>query len=397
MHQPSVISLEIAGAEWKGWENATSTRRLNAVCGEFNLSLADKWSNTAAPLPPVAALLPAVLRCDGEAVHTGYITADSHSLSASFQSLSIVGRDKSGDMIECSAYHFPGQWLNVTLKEIAARLAAPFGIDITAETDTGEIFPSFQISQGETAFAALDRACKLRGVYPMSNGSGGLVLAALGSRQSSTALVEGKNIISFSDSVETSGRYSQYTVLAQRQGSDDVWGASASEVMGEAKDPVISRYRPLVITAESQMDPETAQKRAQWEARTRAAASFSLSIAVYGWRDGAGNLWQPNTLVKVSIPSRSIEGDFLIVSVASGKSVQGSQTTLELKDPAAFAISPTVIPGPDTWEKIIQEASDPDIVGLKSFAAMQKNTMVAELEDISAEAQKISGQFRIGD
>ena len=102
--------------------------------------------------------------------------------------LATSGRDKAGDLIDCSAINAPGQWNNQKLEKIASAIAAPFGISVSAEVNTGEAFKKFSIEQGETAYEAIHRLCKLRAVLCISDRQGGLLLTAAGNSRAATAL-----------------------------------------------------------------------------------------------------------------------------------------------------------------------------------------------------------------
>ena len=75
----------------------------------------------------------------------------------------IRGRDRTGDLVDCSAATMPGEWQNELLDRIVQSLIDPFGISVTVDTDIGEPFRKFRIDEGETVFEAIDRACRYSG------------------------------------------------------------------------------------------------------------------------------------------------------------------------------------------------------------------------------------------
>ena len=101
------------------------------------------------------------MRCEllisGDSVIKGHIDKVAPSFSATDHGITISGRDASADLVDCSAVHKPGHWLNQDALQLASILAGPFGVSVTAEGDIGAPIPSFKLEQGETAFEALDR------------------------------------------------------------------------------------------------------------------------------------------------------------------------------------------------------------------------------------------------
>ena len=117
-------------------------------------------------------------------VITGYVDDVSPAYSATGHDVTVDGRDATsqGDLVDCSAIHQPGEWrVSGTLEAIVTILAKPFGIPVKAECDTGTAFRKFRIEEGETAFEAIERACRMRAVLAAGDGKGGLRIIRAGS------------------------------------------------------------------------------------------------------------------------------------------------------------------------------------------------------------------------
>ncbi len=41
-----------------------------------------------------------------------------------------MGRDKTGDLVDCSVVHSSGKWKGVRLEQVAADVCRPFGITV---------------------------------------------------------------------------------------------------------------------------------------------------------------------------------------------------------------------------------------------------------------------------
>jgi len=340
-----LVTLRINGVDWSYWKSVEITRQMDAIAGAFTVSLADKWVSGAQAMP-IAAGMECEVLIGRDPVIKGYIDKSLPSFSAQDHGISITGRDRSADLVDCSALHKPGHWLNQNVLQLAAILAAPFGVVVTAEGDIGAPFTSFKLEQGETAFEAMDRALKQRELLACPDGSGGLVLLKVGARKNATALVQGENILAASADFDMTDRFSDYLVQGQQPGNDDVYGLAACAVHAKSKDPAVTRCRPLIIRAESNVDPASAKQRAAWESAVRAARSATVSVTVQGFRQGHvgatdGPLWQINAITNVDIPFLRLSQQLVTSKVTFRRDANaGSTTLLELKDPASFRPEP---------------------------------------------------------
>lgn len=180
----------------------------------------------------------------------------------------------------------------------------------------------------------------MRGVLPISDGQGGLVLTNPGQTRCSTALVQGQNVLAASLSNSIEDRFSEYIVRGSQPSSDYISAEQASAVEARARDEAIKTYRPLIIIAECSVDIATARKRAQWEATVRAARAVSVTVTVQGWRQGNGDLWPVNALVSVDLPWLRISGEMLITELTYSLDESGTRTEMTLRRKDAFLPEP---------------------------------------------------------
>ena len=333
------IALTVDGLIYGGWKSVSVRRSIETVAGTFSLSASERWPGQQA----LKAILPGqkcTVAIDGDVVITGYVDDVSPAYSATGHDVTVDGRDATGDLVDCSAIHQPGEWRGRKLEAIVTILAKPFGIPVKAECDTGTAFRKFRIEEGETAFEAIERACRMRAVLAAGDGKGGLRIIRAGSGRASVALKRGENIIEASGRLSHRDRYSQYIVKGQQPSfADQIPADQLAQVRGEAVDPGTRRYRPLQIIAEQSVDDASARDRAIWEANVRAARARRISVVVQGWRERPdGGLWSPNRLVRLTDNWLAIDRDMLIVGVAFSKGDRGSRTELSLMPPGAFEL-----------------------------------------------------------
>jgi prophage tail gpP-like protein len=116
----------------------------------------------------------------------------------------------------------------------------------------------------------------------------------------------------------------------------DRGAAVITQVVSQARDYGITRYRPKVIIAETQADDLGAEKRADWEMRRRIAEGLSAKVTVTGWRQENGRLWTVNEMVDVDVPWLGLEREMLIGEVEYSIGEGGEIATLSLTLPDAF-------------------------------------------------------------
>lgn len=342
------ITLQLDGINYTYWDSCQVTRQIDAIAGAFSLTLADKWADggTARALEIVAGMSCKVIIGD-DVVIDGYIDKATPQFGPTEHGISVSGRDKTGDMVDCAAIHKPGQWSNLTVVQLAEILAKPFGIKVRAEGDVGAPIDKFKLEQGEKAFDALDRALKQREILAYPDNEGGLILAKVGASTAAGELLQGYNILRASLDSDLTDRFSDYIVQGQQPGNDERYGLAACAVTAETKDPAITRYRPLIVRPDKQGDVANAKQRAAWECSVRKARSVTVNVTVQGFRqegfgdDQSGDLWQINQLVDCSIPYLRIEQKLLVAQLVFDRSLSnGSTTQLTLRDPAAFQPEP---------------------------------------------------------
>jgi prophage tail gpP-like protein len=361
------VELYIKGRVYRGWTDIQITSAIDAIAGAFSISLTERWAGDGRTPSQIEAwpILngdPCQIKIDGELVVNGYVDQFRPSFSATSHTIEIQGRDKTCDLVDCTAYHEPDQWTNLTLLQIAQIICKPFGIPVRADVDVGEKFPTIKLQQGETAFSALDRLARFRTCLLTPDIGGGLLITRAGTMRAGMNLQQGVNIISGSGNLDTSQRFSLYVVKSQTASSpaydlapDDGDDNSPIEVDGgddaqtihveaKATDSGVTRYRPMVVVAETGSTSMSATARATWEANMRLGRSASAAVTVRGWRQGTSersSLWRPNLLVHVLASFLRMDGDMLIRQVTYRRTPsEGTVCDLDLVSPQAFSPEP---------------------------------------------------------
>lgn len=335
-----LVVLNVGGGGYHGWENISIVRSIESVAGAFELSLSDLGSEDGQAARTLALGGPCTVTVAGETVITGYVDSIEPEYDKALHRISVKGRDKTADLVDCSALNSPGQWEQRTLTQIAEDIAKPFGISVRARVFTGEPYEFFTLQRGETAFEAIERGCRRAACLAVSDGLGGLMLTRAGVDGGQAAVVLGENVLKARGHFSVKERFHRYIVLSQSPGNDFVDPKENAEAIGEAFDSGVRKERALIVFAEESEISVDLGERAVWEATTRYGRGRRVEVTVQGWRDGAGTLWSPNRMVRYRDPLMGIDEDMLIVSVALSLSDGGSTTTLTVADPKGFELLP---------------------------------------------------------
>lgn len=329
------VELFVNGKVFGGWKDVSITRSLNAISGSFSLSVTDRWSGQAEPWI-VAPDDECVVKVNGEPVISGYVFGVENSIEKAGRSITVTGRDKTADLVDCSIDLKTTQLEKISLSRLAKLLADPFGIAVTIDVSTGAPFNPFAFNQGETCFEALERACKLKGALLTGDGAGGVLITRPGTNRSTTILEQGQNLLQASASFDHTDRFSRYKVKGQASKfGEDLDPAFSFQVQATATDPSVKRFRPMLIVNDTVLDNQNARTRALWESKNRAAKAGKFKIKTVGWKQADGTLWRPNQLVRVRSSWLGLDDDLLAVTVQMNLSDKDGTTTeinLERKD-----------------------------------------------------------------
>ncbi|EFZ4072546.1 bacteriophage Mu P protein [Escherichia coli] len=313
----NTVTLRTDGRLFTGWTSVSVTRSIESVAGYFELGVNVPPDTDLSGLAPGKAF---TLEIGGQIVCTGYIDSRRRQMTADSIKITVAGRDKTADLIDCAAVYSGGQWKNRTLEQIARDLCAPYGVTVRwelSDKESSAVFPGFTLDHSETVYEALVRASRARGVLMTSNAAGELVF----SRAASTAtdeLVLGENLLTLDFDEDFRDRFSEYIVkgYARANGADgdDIDAESIVSRKGTATDSDVTRYRPMIIIADSKITAKDAQARALREQRRRLAKSITFEAEIDGWTRRDGQLWMPNLLVTIDASKYAIKTTELLVS-----------------------------------------------------------------------------------
>ncbi len=331
-----IVTLKIGGQAFSAWEEVLITRSMGDLSAAFALTLYDAPA-IAARTSVITEQAACELWIGKQLLITGYINVVEQTLTETSHSLRVTGRDKAGDLIDCSAVHRTGQWKGQALEAIARDLASPFGLKVRVEASTGPAFALFALEHGETAADALTRLTRMRGLMLRVTPEADIVIYdPSAARQRLAPVVLGRDLTSLRTTSSSAERFSDYIVKGQHRGGNDVSADDAAGARGQAGDATIQRYRPKIIISDEQSTRAGCQLRAEWEATTRFGNAVSATATVMGWRDAAGRLIEPNLILPLAADYLGLNEDLIVCDVAMSLSSNGTAASLRLVRPEAY-------------------------------------------------------------
>lgn len=343
------VILKLNQQEYTGWTAIHISRGIEQLAGRFELGLAREVTDPGIKARPGDAC--AVSLTDGQPLITGYVDTVTPRFDAASHSLTISGRDRTGDLIDCSAIHDTGQWQDKTLYDIAQDVCSPFGIEVLKAVEVDEVVANAAINDSETVLELLERLARQQGLLLTSDTAGRLVITRAATRRQAPAPLGvdgGVPLLSGSADHSWLERYSIYIGKGAHPDDGFFEPSAAASPGAEVADPAIHRYRPLVLLAEDNATPGSLNQRMTFERNVRAGRGRRIVVTVQGWTQD-GQLWQPNQRVHIKEPRLNVDGELLIVSVTYTLDEGGTRTQLTLADPAAYDILQTPPVPAEDW------------------------------------------------
>ncbi len=339
------VFLVAGGLTISGWNSFRVTRGIERCPSDFEFAMTERFSGelkTAVVRPGDACQV----MLGSDPVITGYVDRFAPAYAPGQHSIQVSGRGKCADLVDCAAEWPSNQMSGVSALAIAQKLCKPYaGLTASARGQVGAAIPQFNIMWGETAFEIIERVCRYRALLVYDDADGNLVLSQVGTQKAASGFKEGVNVQSASIVYSVDQRYSQYVV--RRLSMDNLSDAGlGGDILQTFADPHIARHRRRYIIAETgdTAGADVALQRGAWEASRRAGRSFQLRLTTDNWRDSAGTLWTPNTLVPLELPTLHIvSAEWLISEVSFKRDKNGTAAELVIMPPQAFNVEPLLL------------------------------------------------------
>ena len=344
------IVLRVRGVTYSGWTSVNIKRSLDQMAGSFSFTAADRYLKDPSKWG-IQMGDECVVELNGDLLITGYIEEISTTYGKDNHSISFSGRDKLGDLLDCSYVKADGEkgWKQVRMHWILDDLCSQFGIDVVV--DTSAVVQANEemdyAPDGGTPIAnIINELCGVKAVLAVTYGDGKLLLTRAGDVDAHDSLEAGVNILSADMISSNLDRYSLYIVKGQGTGTDTKKLPDFVQPSGQLEDEDIDRYRPLIVLADAEVTNQRCSDLAAWEARVRAGKSRAMEYTVQGFTQSNGDAWPLNALVMVNDPYLGVHGKMLINSVEFRfDDSSGSTTKLGVIHKGAYSLISSPVKG----------------------------------------------------
>lgn len=336
------LTLVVGGRRLSGWNSLRVTRGIERCPNDFEVSMTERFPGVQDVIVQPGDACDVFLGPDQ--VISGYIDRVTPSISAGDHTVQISGRGRCADLVDCAAEWPGGQISASSALGVAQKLCEPYGLQATCPSDQGNPIPQLILNNGETGWEIIERVCRFAALLAYEGTDGNLILNRVGTDKAASGFAEGVNVVSASMAYTADQQYSEYIVVRMAMDVLQDMG-DGGNVVATVLNPNIKRHRRRVIVAEGgDAGADVAQQRAQWECSRRFGRAASLRLSTDSWRDSAGVLYTPNTLVDLVLPSlKADQRTWLISEVSYRLDEGGTACDLVIMPPAAFEPEPILL------------------------------------------------------
>jgi prophage tail gpP-like protein len=335
------LTIVVDGKEIAGWETVEVTLMAEGFPNSFAVSMSSKESATGAAITVKAGQECAVMLGDDVAIR-GFVDRSIVSGDAQSHIINVMGRGKTQDLVDCSAEWPDGQLFDGDALEISKKLALPYGLEVKLGDGAaaGDKVPQWALNYGESGAEIIQRVALNAGLLAYEDNNGRLVLGTAGSKEAASGVAYGENVQSWSVETSMDGRFSEIVCCGLSLNS--MMEFPGNDFYDTEKDPNVQRHRlKYMVTEQASEDPRGFTiKKAKWEVSRRAGRALAVRALVDSWRDSAGALWAPNTLVPVDVPGMTKQSLVLSEVTFRRSNDAGTTASLMLMPKEAFTPQP---------------------------------------------------------
>lgn len=357
------VSLLINGKKFVFWTGITINRAIDTIdaisfSAPFDYE-APEFKETFKPF----AYSPVAITVNDETLFTGTMV-DPRPELAEAKTIEVGCYSKCGVLQDCTApvTALPLEFNNLNLKDIASKLASYFKIDVVFNGDPGPVFQRVACDPDKKIFEFLTDLAKQRGFVISSDENGNLLFWKSAGGNPVAVLEQGASpFMKVTPTFNPQDFYSELTGLAPVE----VGKAPAKKTVKTKKEkkdtpkkPVKKpkppkKYQKFTVKDDAEVFRPLSFKiddidGADVETATKAKLARMLgNMATYEvelntWRDSSGNLWKPNTILRVKAPTAMIYDfyNFEIRSIELTQDSESEKARLVLALPGSFSGEP---------------------------------------------------------
>ncbi|WP_434663450.1 hypothetical protein P5W99_24385 [Paraburkholderia sp. A3BS-1L] len=304
-----------------GWKEVRITRSIEVATSSFILTCSAD-ANTLKLVSKEGA--PVQISIGDSVVLSGYVETIETILTPRSHDITISGRGKVADLVDCSC-RIDRVNANVGLLDLCKSIASQYSIDVfippngtQAALDALAPLPRQIISITETAWEVIERYARYCGLLVFESEEGELTISQAGTELGASGVALGSNVEALVCTKSTLGTYSTYNAVlsAYSAGADDesIPNLPVVTVVNNATTANALRFRPTYFVSEqSATDRDFVTKRVNWMASRAYGRSRRVRALVDNWRDASGSPWLVNVNYPVSANAAGIPANTILL------------------------------------------------------------------------------------
>ncbi|WP_459715970.1 phage baseplate assembly protein [Paraburkholderia sp. 2C] len=302
------LYLSIGNQIVSGWTDVRVSRGVERCPSDFELGLTELYPGQLKTVV-VQPGDECQLMIGQDLVLTGYVDRYVPSMDGHSHSIRVAGRGKCQDLVDCAALWPNGQISGTSALDVASKLAEQYGITVSCDVAGLPSIPQFNLFLGESSYEIIERISRYSSLLVYDTPDGNLKLAQASDVQAASGFEQGVNVQAAQASYSADQRFSLYKAYTQSVQTFSDFGYVGG-LISEVPDVGVKRQRVRMIIAEAvQGFPDLTKRRAEWEMNRRAGRAAVMTLTTDSWRDSAGTLWTPNTLVPILLPQLKVADD----------------------------------------------------------------------------------------
>jgi len=350
-----MITLEIEGTEFTGFQEATLSKSFDSASAQFTATI----SSTLPIENPIKVGNSVRVLVDGFIALTGFVDRLDSDFSSDDHTITVRGRDKTADLIDSTISEDISVSTPTTLTKLAKQVISNIGSDIEVVSyipdETFDIDDNLTAQTGESAFDFIEGYCRKLQVIATTDGLGRLIFTrASSTNKAAVMLINQKdgtqnNVLRGSFYVDHSQRYHTYTILSQGNAIGeinlDLDLASPADMANRSftvTDTEIRSSRVFNKNSEKSANQDQCEAECKWNTNIKRARSFAYTATVAGHVMSPNtDIWRTNVVVHVIDDFADLPSAYLLISdLTFNYSEEGSTTDITCVTSDAFTLQP---------------------------------------------------------
>ena len=332
------VTLVVDGYAISGWQRVEVSRSMQHGAIDFELeatttSLSDQALSLRDGQDVEIYTTPggeSYAAAGGDLLCAGSIDDYQASYAADSKTVTLSGRSKGRDPIDCPVVNHPtGRVENKTLLGVAQEFDE-FGVTWSTDQQLPTL-PMVQRHPVEPLFATIEREARKGGYMLAAQPDGGIKITRAGTTRHADALVLGDpGITSCRVCISPAAKRQPVVVRGQRRS-----GTGRTNLRQEYRDSGDGndRHRPHIVLAEGDHSDDDLKRRARWQRLRLAGHGITVAWVVSAWRDADGLLWDPGRLMANRIDAEKLNCDLTLSTVRFIQDDKGTRADLTFVDP----------------------------------------------------------------